>query len=278
MPLATVAATASEMKAPAKLSSEAMPIATRGGSARVDIEVATTLAVSWKPFVKSKASAVPTTSTSSRSLCIRGRSRVLDHDALEDVGHPLGRVDRVLEALVDVLPADHHHGIDPRLEQRGHGLAGDAIAVVLEPVDLDRVVRNVLEGAQARYRIADRAGGLKQHVREALRLLHRGLDLVEAQVVGRLLGVVDDVVERGRERVDVLTVDRRDEGLIEAPDDVVRDPVAVLLADEDVAGQLLAPVRVRPQQLVEQVGRADDVPPRFLEEVEVHAVARHEDL
>ena len=76
---------------------------------------------------------------------------------------------------------------------------------------------------------------LQQHVREPLRLLHRRLDLVEAEVVGDLLGEVDDVVERRGERVDVLAVDRGDERLVEAPDDVVRDPVALLLADQDVA-------------------------------------------
>src|SRR5215208_3651862 len=63
MPLATVAATSSEMNAPAKFSMAARPTASRGDSARVEIEVATTLAVSWKPFVKSKASAVTTTMT-----------------------------------------------------------------------------------------------------------------------------------------------------------------------------------------------------------------------
>ena len=61
--LATVAATEIEMKAPTKLSSEAKPIATEGRAAPVEIEVATTLAVSWNPLVKSKASAVPTTMT-----------------------------------------------------------------------------------------------------------------------------------------------------------------------------------------------------------------------
>ena len=61
--LATVAATEIEMKAPTKLSSEAIPIATCGRAAPVEIEVATTFAVSWKPLVKSKASAVPTTIT-----------------------------------------------------------------------------------------------------------------------------------------------------------------------------------------------------------------------
>ena len=64
---ATVAATASEMKAPAKLSEAANPTASRGGIARVEIEVATTLAVSWKPLVKSKASAVATTRPRIRS-------------------------------------------------------------------------------------------------------------------------------------------------------------------------------------------------------------------
>jgi hypothetical protein len=43
---ATVAATCNEMKAPAKFSNAAMPTATRGVAARVEIDVATTLAVS----------------------------------------------------------------------------------------------------------------------------------------------------------------------------------------------------------------------------------------
>ena len=115
-------------------------------------------------------------------------------------------------------------------------------------------------------------------MREPLPLLHRRLDLVEAQVVGRLLREVDDVVERGGQRVDVLAVDRGDEGLVEPPDDVVRDAVALLLAEEDLAGELLAPVGVGAKELVEQIGRADDVPPGLLEEVKVQAVARHEDL
>src|SRR5947209_47903 len=69
MPPATVAATLSEMNAPAKLSTEAMAMAVLGERARVEIDEATTLAVSWKPLVKSNASAVATTITSSRVVC-----------------------------------------------------------------------------------------------------------------------------------------------------------------------------------------------------------------
>src|SRR5215218_4215250 len=58
---AIVAATASEMKAPAKLSAAAYVTASRGAIARVEIDVATTFAVSWNPFVTSNARAVPTT-------------------------------------------------------------------------------------------------------------------------------------------------------------------------------------------------------------------------
>ena len=70
MPVATVAATSSEMNAPAKFRIAAISTAVRGDSARVEIDVATTLAVSWKPFVKSNASAVATTITSTTSASL----------------------------------------------------------------------------------------------------------------------------------------------------------------------------------------------------------------
>jgi hypothetical protein len=70
IPVAIVAATFSEMNAPAKLSTAANATAARGDRACVEIEEATTLAVSWNPLVKSKASAPTMTMTSRRSLCI----------------------------------------------------------------------------------------------------------------------------------------------------------------------------------------------------------------
>src|SRR3954471_19393104 len=119
MPLAIVAATCSERNAPTKFRIAAPPTATFGGSARVEIEVATTLAVSWNPFVKSKASAVATTRPKSRSESTSG---VLEDDALQHVRALLGGVDPALEPLVDVLPADDGHGVDALLEERRHRL------------------------------------------------------------------------------------------------------------------------------------------------------------
>ena len=68
IPFPTVDATAVVTNAPARLASAAIRTASRGVSARVETEVATALAVSWKPLVKSKPSATTTTRTSSASL------------------------------------------------------------------------------------------------------------------------------------------------------------------------------------------------------------------
>src|SRR3954452_19396721 len=84
MPLAIVAATASDRKAPTKFSDAAIATATRGAIARVEIIVAIAFAVSWKPLVKSNASAVATTIQRITSLVMRwvqpAGLRVLDDD------------------------------------------------------------------------------------------------------------------------------------------------------------------------------------------------------
>src|SRR5215208_1779146 len=269
MPWATVAATSSEMNAPAKFRTAAKPTASLGAIARVEIEVATTFAVSWKPLVKSKASAAATTITRIRSP-FTAPSGVLDHDAFENVRDALGGVDGLLQALVDVLPADDDHRVDPVVEERGHGFATDAVAVILQPVDLDGVVGDVLEAAHAGHRLGDLTAGRHKHLGQPHRLLHGSLDLVEDEEVGGLLGEVDDIVQRGGQAVDVLSIDRGHEGLIEALDDVVGDPVALLLGDEDLPGEP-ALLREVADHLQEEIRRPHDVPRGLLEEIEEFA-------
>ena len=166
-------------------------------------------------------------------------------------------------------------GSMPSTEQRRERLARDPVALVLEPVDLDEVMVQLLEAAQPRERLGDVAAGILQHAGQLQRLLHRGLDVVEPHEVGRLLGEVDDVVERRRERVDVLTVDRRHRRAVQPVDDVVGDPVALLLADQDLAAK---PARVGPllHQPAQELGGVQDVRPRLVEEVEELAILGNE--
>ena len=72
MPLAMVAATLIETNAPTRFSTADIATATRGLSAPVAIEVATALAVSWNPLVKSKQTAVTTTKPRMMSDALKG--------------------------------------------------------------------------------------------------------------------------------------------------------------------------------------------------------------
>ena len=144
-------------------------------------------------------------------------------------------------------------------------------------MDLDDVVGDVLLRSQPRQRLGDLATGLVQDLGQLDRLVHRRLDAVEAEEVGDLLGEVQDVVEARRQREDVLAVDRRDERRVELVDDVVGDPVALLLGEQDLPGQV-RPLRPALQHLLEHAGGLHDVRGGLLEEVVELALLRHEEL
>ena len=140
-----------------------------------------------------------------------------------------------------------------------------------------RVVRDRRERAQPRHGLGDLARRLQEDVGQALGLLHRRLDLVEAEVVGHLVDEVDDVVEVADELEDVLAVDRRHERRVQPLMDVVGDPVALLLADHDVPRQV-GPIGVVGQHLIQQVGTVHHVGGGLLEEIEEHPVLAGEHL
>src|SRR3954451_6338372 len=138
-----VLATWTDRKAPARFRQAAMATAVRGRNAPVAIDVAMALAVSWKPFVKSKASAVTTTTmVSDRSMDLallscarnridrsrrggaRGEARV-HRPRTAAPGTPLGRVlaHRGRRAGVPVLASadagDSRAGVDRRRGRLG---------------------------------------------------------------------------------------------------------------------------------------------------------------
>jgi hypothetical protein len=144
---------------------------------------------------------------SDRTRAARG-SGVLDGDPREDVRGLLAAVDRVLEALEEIFPADDHRRIDTAHEQRRDRSAHDAVTLVLQAMDLDQQraqAAHVLESVQG---LGELRAGLAQHAGKLLGGFHRRLDLIQAEIVGDLLGEVDDVVQRAREAEDVLAVER----------------------------------------------------------------------
>ena len=153
IPFAIVAATAIETKAPAKLSTAALATARRGRSARVETLVAIEFAVSWKPFVKSKKSATATTaqSMSSSRVLHGGRALgVLDDDVRDRVRGRLAAVERAARAgrrrPSSGSPSAGRSG--RRGRATASAVAEDAVALVLEPLELDERLLDAREALQ----------------------------------------------------------------------------------------------------------------------------------
>ena len=145
------------------------------------------------------------------------------------------------------------------------------VALVLQPVDLDELGREVCTRAQAAQRARDLLAGADEHLGKRDGLLHRRLDAVEAEGVASLLGEVDDVVERRGELVHVARLEGRPAAprslAVEAVDDVVGDAIALLLAQEQVARQR-RPLREVRQHLAQQQAGPLDVASGLLEQLE----------
>src|SRR5215217_1641546 len=219
IPLPTVFATAVVTKAPARFATAAIKTALRGESALVETEVATAFAVSWKPFVKSKPSATATTIT---SRTVSTDLLVLDDDRLEDVGGVLERVDGFLEPFVDVLPADDHLRVVRGGEELRDRVALELVAFVLELPQRRELLGRVAEAVEPPNGLVERGRGPQDHVRLVARLLRHALDAPRAEVVGSLVDVIADVVDRAREPVHVVAVEGGDERAVQQVHDIVR--------------------------------------------------------
>jgi hypothetical protein len=209
------------------------------------------------------------------------RSAVLQDDGFDRVGDVLAAVGRRLEVLEDVLPLDDEDGVQPALEKRGQRVLLDAVAFVLLGVHLDTGLqeglgrRPLVERAQEGHRLLDDARRLDQHAREGDGVRHRLLDLVERHAGRRRVHEVQNVVQPAGQLVDILAVDRRDEGLVHPFDHLVRELVARVLDLLDLL-RAVGEVAEIGHQLQELLGAPFDVLGGLLEEVEEDRLFRHE--
>src|ERR1700761_1416996 len=79
---------------------------------------------------------------------------LFQRDSLEHVCDRLACVDGRLERLEDVLPADHDHRVDPAGEQRCDAVSLQAVAFVLQAMDLDEMRADLGTGAQRAQRLS----------------------------------------------------------------------------------------------------------------------------
>ena len=119
-------------------------------------------------------------------------------------------------------------------------MAVGSIGLVLQPIDLDAEVENLarpLERGKKADRPGDRLAAVHQNLRELLGVRFGLLDLEENDALAHRFGEVEHVVERGDEAADVGRIERRDPGLVQTRDGLVRDLVALVLEVADLFGE-----------------------------------------
>src|SRR5215212_5403009 len=111
-----------------KLNVAAQNTAASGLRTRVPTIVAMEFAESWKPLLKSKMKAIAMIATTYQTTA----SGVLDGDAVRRVRDAHAQIDRDLEGLVHLLPADHLERIGTPGEQRPDRIVIDRVSLLFQ--------------------------------------------------------------------------------------------------------------------------------------------------
>ncbi len=255
--------------APAKFIAAASVTAARGERARVETEVATAFAVSWKPLVKSKNSATTTTTTSSTPHqplrnALSSTCAADSHASMAFSSCSWMSFQRITTSA-SVLPA----------KSARDGLAQQRVACVLERVHLDEIRARGGGVVHALDRLRERAARVAHDHGLGRRRLGDVADAVHDHLARGLVDVIADVVEASRQRVQVLAVVRDDEGVVEQPYELMGQLVADGLELADALGDGKAAGEPR-EELDQQLGDLDEVVRRAREQLGEVVISRYE--
>ena len=154
--------------------------------------------------------------------------------------------------------------------------AREAVALVLELAQLDQLPLRVLEALEPGDRLRELLRGAVDDARLLARLPAHLAHAVADDLLGRVVDVVADVVEHACEPVHVVAVERRHEGAVDQVDQVVGEPVALVLELLDVAHVVVRAARELVEQLDQRLRDRDGVRGGAVVEVEELALLRDE--
>ena len=204
------------------------------------------------------------------------RQRVVTRDALERGRGGLGRVDRLLEPVVQRLRAHDLERLGSRGEEPRERIADELVALVLERVEVGDLGLEVRAPPEALDGVGEPLAGMQDESRLRACALGDRLDADQLELGRGLLDRVADVVERAREREQVLAWHRRREGAVQRGVELARDAVALVLRGPD-ARDAVAGLGEPVVQLGAEAAHVHQVARRVVEEIEDDACGSPED-
>src|SRR5512132_3290063 len=179
-----------------KLKNAAQTTAASGLSTRVPTIVAMEFAESWKPLLKSNTNANAMIAMTYQTTFGSG---VLDGDAVHRVRDAHALIDRDLERLVHLLPANHRDRIGRAGEQRTHRLVVDRVPFLLEMLDPRGVLAHLARPLDRHHRLRDELRRAADHVGHLLGRLTHLVDVQHDDASRGAVEPVDHVVEPRRQ-------------------------------------------------------------------------------
>src|SRR6266436_46992 len=204
-------------------------------------------------------------------------SGALEDDAFDDVGDVFALVDGGFDDLKDLFPLNDLDGIFFLVEELGDERATQAVAIVFVAVNFDAVLEGLLRFLEGANGEIDFGGGRDEDLDEVDGAGADGVDAVEHKAAGGGVDEVDDVVEAAAKLVNVFTVKRGDEGLIELGEKSVGKLVAFMLDGFDDL-HLFRDASVVREHFEQSFGPHVDVRCLFGEEVKEALFPRQEPL
>ncbi len=177
----------------------------------------------------------------------------------------LASINSSLKRLKNILPADHNHRVDATSKQSSNSIPLQAIALVLQAMDLNKARAKIFAAVQRAQRSKDLRASSNKHISELKGLCHRRFNPIQVKLGSSLLDVVDDVVQRSSKRIAIASVKRCTHAppTTHAVDDVVGDAIALLLACSQFPRKLCMLGKLS-KQIAQQLGRELNVMPRLL--------------
>ena len=149
------------------------------------------------------------------------RLAIFNHDVLEGVGDILAGVDGAFQIVINLFELDDLDGVGFVVEEVNDRLTDDHVHFAFDAIDFDAMLHDPRH-------VIERGDGLREFARaivDQVADLHDrtgdGIDPIGEQAMGDVFNAIEHIVEAGAEGMDVLRVERSDEGLIEPGEEFV---------------------------------------------------------